>query len=74
MQGRGVLAAFAAHCMVSLSISSALAAKCDKTFADVFEAVSPSVVMITAITVTLTVFQIGSHRSSGPVSSLIPVT
>lgn len=37
--------------MLSLSVSTALAAKCDKTFADVFEVVSPSVIMITAITV-----------------------
>jgi len=37
--------------MVGLSAGSAFATKCEKTFADVFEIVSPSVVMITAIAV-----------------------
>jgi len=39
-----------AFCMVSLSVP-AMAANCEKPFADVFEAVSPSVVTVTAITV-----------------------
>lgn len=51
MTAKGVLLALATHCMVGLSVSGALAAKCEKTFADVFEIVSPSVVMVTAITV-----------------------
>jgi S1-C subfamily serine protease len=52
MKARGVhLVAFTMHCMVSLSASTALAATCEKSFADVFEVVSPSVVMVTAITV-----------------------
>lgn len=52
MKARGVsLVAFTVLCVVGLSVSSALAAKCEKTFADVFETVSPSVVMVTAITV-----------------------
>ncbi|MGB9396697.1 MAG: trypsin-like peptidase domain-containing protein [Pseudolabrys sp.] len=52
MTAKGVrLLAFVMQCMVSLFVSSALAAQCEKTFADVFETVSPSVVIVTAITV-----------------------
>lgn len=51
MNAKSVLLTVATHCMVGLSVSSALAAKCEKTFADVFEIVSPSVVMVTAVTV-----------------------
>lgn len=51
MRAKSTIQALVTLCMVSLSISSALAAKCEKTFADVFEIVSPSVVMVTAITV-----------------------
>lgn len=51
MRAKGVIQALVTHCMVGLSVTSALAAKCEKTFADVFEIVSPSVVMVTAITV-----------------------
>lgn len=51
MRAKGVIQALAACCMVGSSISGALAAKCEKSFADVFEIVSPSVVMVTAISV-----------------------
>jgi S1-C subfamily serine protease len=51
MTAKGAILAAVTYCMVGLSAGSALAAKCEKTFADVFEIVSPSVVMVTAITV-----------------------
>jgi S1-C subfamily serine protease len=51
MRTKGVIQALVAYCMVGLSISGAFAAKCEKSFADVFEIVSPSVVMVTAISV-----------------------
>lgn len=50
-EGEGRDTGLVTHCMVGLSVTSALAGQCEKTFADVFETVSPSVVMVTAITV-----------------------